>query len=152
MSFELTGKLAMKYDTQQVSERFKKREFVVETAEEVNGMVYNNYAKMQLVQNKCEILDRFNVGDQIKVNFNIKGNKWEKDGRLSFITNLDAWRVEYANAAAPAAAPGGYNNNGGGYSAPAPTNNMNQGMPASNQGMGGGGFNQAPDQMDDLPF
>jgi hypothetical protein len=109
--------------------------------------VYNNYAKLQLVQNKCEIIDRFNIGDVIKVNFNIKGNKWEKDGRVNFITNLDAWRVEMAGAV-PAA--GGYANNGG-YSAPAPTNNMNQGMPAANPNMGGG-FNPAPDQMDDLPF
>ena len=90
MSLEVTGKLAVKYDTQQVSERFKKREFVLEISEEINGNVYTNYAKMQLEQNKCDILDRFNEGDQVKVSFNLKGNKWEKDGKVNYITNLES--------------------------------------------------------------
>src|SRR5437763_648642 len=111
MSLEVTGKLHVKYGAQQVSERFKKREFVLELAEEINGNVYTNYAKMQLVQNKCDILDKFNEGDMVKVSFNIKGNKWEKDGKVNFITNLDAWRIENAGAAqggmqsAPQSAP-----------------------------------------------
>lgn len=96
MSLEVTGKLTVKYDTQQVSDKFKKREFVMELAEEINGNTYTNFAKMQLVQNKCEILDRFNEGDNIKVSFNIKGNKWERDGKVNYITNLDAWRIEAA--------------------------------------------------------
>ena len=39
--------------------------------------------------------DRFNVGDEVKVSFNIKGTKWVKDGRENYITNLDAWRMEH---------------------------------------------------------
>lgn len=142
MSLEVTGKLLVKYDTQQVSERFKKREFVMELAEEINGNTYTNYAKMQLVQNKCEIIDRFNEGDQIKVSFNIKGNRWEKDGRVNFITNLDAWRVEAASAGASAPA-GNYN------AAPAPSYNN---APAPNNGGGGNYFNPSPENVDDLPF
>lgn len=142
MSLEVTGKLLVKYDTQQVSERFKKREFVMELAEEINGNTYTNYAKMQLVQNKCEIIDRFNEGDQIKVSFNIKGNRWEKDGRVNFITNLDAWRVEAASAGAGATA-GNYN------AAPAPSYNN---APAPNNGGGGNYFNPSPENVDDLPF
>src|SRR3954468_1490262 len=119
MSFEVTGKLLAKYDAQQVSEKFKKREFVLELAEEINGNIYTNFAKMQLVQNKCEIIDRFKEGDLVKVSFNIKGNKWERDGKVNYITNLDAWRMESATNA-PAgntnnqqqSAPV-YNNNGG---------------------------------------
>lgn len=94
MSLEITGKLLVKYDTNQVSEKFKKREFVLELSEEVNGNIYISYAKMQLVQNKCELLDRFSEGQQVKVSFNIKGNKWEKDGRVNYMTNLDAWKIE----------------------------------------------------------
>lgn len=144
MSLEVTGKLAVKYDTQQVSERFKKREFVLELTEEINGNVYTNYAKMQLVQNKCDILDRFNEGDLVKVNFNLKGNRWEKDGRVNYITNLDAWRIESAVTANPASAPAApaYGNpNMGHTSGEAPANT------------GGGSFyNPAPDSVDDLPF
>src|ERR1043165_4729287 len=115
MSLEVTGKLLVKYDTQQVSEKFKKREFVIELAEEINGNIYTNYAKMQLVQNKCDILDRFKEGELVKVTFNIKGNKWERDGRANYITNLDAWRVEHANSAAgpnPQGSAPVYNNSG----------------------------------------
>lgn len=93
MSLELKGKLIEIYPTQQVSERFKKREFVIETTEEINGNNYINYAKMQLVQNKCEIVDKFRLGDTVTVSFNVKGNKYDKDGRTQYISNLDAWRI-----------------------------------------------------------
>jgi hypothetical protein len=105
MSLEITGKLLVKYDTQEVSERFRKREFVLELSDEVGGNVYTNYAKMQLVQGKCELLDQYQVGDLVKVNFNIKGTKWERDGKINYITNLDAWRIEHAQSQAPAASP-----------------------------------------------
>ena len=145
MSLEVTGKLLVKYETQQVSEKFKKREFVIELAEEINGNIYTNFAKMQLVQNKCDIIDRFKEGEQVKVSFNIKGNKWERDGKVNYITNLDAWRVESANAA-PGNAPNNqssvpvYNNNGGNNSGG--TNNFS-GTP---------NYNPSPETIDDLPF
>ena len=94
MALEVIGKLIEKHPTMQVSERFKKREFVLDITEEVNGNAYPNFAKMQAVQNRCEILDNFNEGDMVKVSFNIRGNKWEKDGKVNYITNLDAWRIE----------------------------------------------------------
>ncbi len=139
MSLEVTGKLAVKYDTQQVKESFRKREFVMEISEEINGNVYTNYAKMQLVQNKCDILDRFNVGDMIKVSFNLKGNRWEKDGKVSYITNLDAWRIEAASTGAPANAQAmpSYTNMPAGNVPPANTGNF---------------YNPSPESADDLPF
>ena len=139
MSLEVTGKLAVKYDTQQIKESFKKREFVIELSEEINGNVYTNFAKMQLVQNKCDLLDRFNVGDQIKVSFNLKGNRWEKDGKVNYITNLDAWRIEAAMTGAPNAAPSSmpaYSQAGGDSAAP----------------LNGGYYNPSPENADDLPF
>ena len=62
MNLEITGKLVEKYDTQAVNDRFRKREFVIEVTEEVNGSAFTNYAKMQLVQNKTDIIDRFQIG------------------------------------------------------------------------------------------
>jgi Domain of unknown function (DUF3127) len=94
MSYELTGKLIAKYDTVQRTETFKTREFAVEKSEDINGRTITNYAKFQCVQDKTTIIDRVNVGDEIKVYFNIKGSKWEKDGKVNYITNLDAWRIE----------------------------------------------------------
>jgi len=140
MSLEVTGKLLVKYPTQQVSDKFKKREFVLELAEEINGNTYTNFAKMQLVQTKCDILDRFNEGDNVKVSFNIKGNKWERDGKVNYITNLDAWRIESAqgtgtgNMQAAQSAPSYNSSNNGGNTNAAPY------------------FNPSPENVDDLPF
>jgi hypothetical protein len=50
--------------------------------------------KFQSVQDKTTIIDKVNIGDEIKVSFNIKGSKWEKEGKVNYITNLDAWRIE----------------------------------------------------------
>lgn len=94
MSYELTGKLVIKYDTVQKTESFKTREFVIEKSDDINGRTIVNYAKFQCVQDKTGIVDRVNTGDEIKVYFNIKGTKWEKDGKVNYFTNLDAWRIE----------------------------------------------------------
>ena len=94
MSYELTGKLVAKYDTVQRTETFKTREFAVEKSDDINGRTILNYVKFQCVQDKTAIVDKVNIGDDIKVYFNIKGSKWEKDGKTNYITNLDAWRIE----------------------------------------------------------
>ncbi len=94
MSYELTGKLVAKYDTIQRTETFKTREFAVEKTEDIGGRTITNYAKFQCIQDKTAIIDKVNIGDEIKVSFNIKGSKWEKDGKVNYITNLDAWRIE----------------------------------------------------------
>jgi hypothetical protein len=94
MSFELTGKLIAKFDTVQRTESFKTREFVVEKSDEINNRTVLNYIKFQCVQDKTGLLDRFSIGDELKIYFNIKGSKWERDGKTNYITNLDAWRME----------------------------------------------------------
>ena len=94
MSFEVVGKFIVKYDTVQRSETFKTREFVIEKSEDSNGRSFTSYIKFQCVQDKTAIPDNFNIGDEVKVLFNIKGTKWVKDGRENYITNLDAWRME----------------------------------------------------------
>ena len=97
MGFDVTGKLIAKYDTVQRSEKFRTREFVIETSEDIGGRIINNYIKFQSVQDRTTLADRFNIGDTIKVHFNIKGSKWEKNGQVNYITNLDAWRIENVN-------------------------------------------------------
>jgi hypothetical protein len=81
MGFDLTGKLVAKFETIQRSATFKTREFVVETNEDINGRTITNFVKFQSVQDRTSIIDRFNIGDTIKVQFNIKGSRWEKTDR-----------------------------------------------------------------------
>ncbi len=142
MALEIIGTLIEKGATNQINDRFKKREFVLDITEQGSGSSYPNYAKLQAVQNRCEILDRFNIGDQIKVSFNLRGNKWEKDGRVNYITSLDAWRIEPAVSGQNNA----YNNN---YE-----NNNTQQAPAASQSNFTSQNNNTAGQegSDDLPF
>jgi hypothetical protein len=94
MSYEIVGKLVAVFEIVQRTETFKTREFVIEKSEDIGGRVITNYVKFQCVQDKTAMPDRFNLGDEVKVQFNIKGTKWVKDGRENYITNLDAWRME----------------------------------------------------------
>lgn len=93
---EITGRYYKDMGIKTVSEKFRKREFILRHSEEINGNVYVNYIKMQLVQNKCEIIDRFKVGDEIKVYFNLKGNEIyrRQEDKYEYITNIDVWRIE----------------------------------------------------------
>ena len=91
--YDFTGKLTEKYETV-LRGSFSSREFVVEKSVDFNGKTITNYIKFQCVQDKTKIIDNISVGDEIKVHFNLRGNKWVKDGRTSYFTNLDAWRIE----------------------------------------------------------
>lgn len=125
MSNTATGVIIEIYPTNQVSEKFKKREFVIQLSEEINGQTYTNFAKFQTVQARTEALDRFTPGQSVTVHFNIKGNKWEKDGKVNYITNLEAWKVEAAQSGGAQTSttyPAG-NAQPAAQSAPPPTNN-----------------------------
>jgi single-strand DNA-binding protein len=131
MSFEVQGRLHEVYDEAQVSEKFRKREFVLE----IPDGSYTQYVKFQLTQDKCSVLDQYKVGDEVKVTFNLSGKPFTKNGTTMYFTNLSAWRVEGANAAAPANA----GNSNANYRAAAPA------QPAGNSFLS--------DEADnDLPF
>ena len=102
MNFELSGNIIQIMDLQQVSERFKKQEFVIEKSENNGNFEFTDYIKFQLTQDRTSLLNGFSVGEQVKVSFNIRGNKWEKQGVTNYFTNLDAWRIEKVGAEMPA--------------------------------------------------
>ena len=104
MNFEINGKVILKEDTQQISDRFKKREFVIEVENERNSD-WNDFIKFQLTQDRCDLLETVSVNEEIKVSFNIRGRKWEKDGKVNYFSNLEAWRIEKMQAAAAAQMP-----------------------------------------------
>ena len=96
--FTLKGKLIVKGDEQQVSEKFKKREFVLED----NSTQYPQVISFQLVQDKCSLLEAYNEGDEINVSFNLRGREWvsPKDGVTKYFNSLEAWKIE-GGASAP---------------------------------------------------
>jgi hypothetical protein len=109
MSFEINGKLYEKFDTVTVSDKFRKREFVIEKTESASFGDITDHIKFQLTQDRCDQLDRYNINEEIKISFNIRGRKWEKDGKVSYFSNLEAWRiekVETGNTSSSAPVPG----------------------------------------------
>ncbi len=104
MNFEIVGNLIVKDDIVEISASFKKREFVIEVINERNSD-WNDFIKFQLTQDKCSLLDSLQLGDKIRVGFNIRGRKWEKDGRVNYFSNLEAWRIEKEAAALSPDAP-----------------------------------------------
>jgi hypothetical protein len=98
MGYDLTGRLLEIFPTEQPSASFRKREFIVEVSEERNGRLFTDPVKFQLTQDRVDLVDGFSTQDQVKVFFDIKGNRWERDGKVSYFTNLVAWKIERAGA------------------------------------------------------
>lgn len=118
---EIKAKLLEKYDTAQVSGSFRKREFVVEYAENPQ---YPEFVKFELIQDKCDLLDAYNVGQEINVAFNLKGRKWTNpQGQVVYFNSLQAWRLSAANDVAPNSAPPAQDNGGESLSEPEWLNN-----------------------------
>jgi single-strand DNA-binding protein len=127
MSFDVTGRLHKKFETEKKTETFQAREFVIEIDE---GSQYPQFIKFQLVQDRCGIIDDYNEGDQIKVHFDLRGREWNE----KYFTNLNAWRIE----------------KGGADAGPPPPAEDDFTFPsAESEAQSGGGNVQADD---DLPF
>lgn len=94
MSYEAQGKIFNISETQKISDKFQKREFVVELETEFKDNTFKDYVKFQLTNDKCTLIDGMSVDDLVKVSFNLKGNMFEKEGKTMFFTNLNAWRIE----------------------------------------------------------
>ncbi len=94
MAFEITGKIIDILPVNQVSDKFRKREFVIEKKESGGGAVFIDYIKFQLIQDKCDLINESFLNEEVKIWFNLKGNKWEREGRINYFTNLDAWKIE----------------------------------------------------------
>ena len=99
---QVKGKL-YKIDSEQViSDKFKKREFVVETMDE-----YPQLLSIQLTQDRTGLIDIFNVGDEVTVSINLRGRKWtNKEGVDKFFNTIEAWRIEGATEQASGQAIG----------------------------------------------
>lgn len=88
----IKGKIIEINETQLVSNTFEKREFVVEYAENPQ---YPEYIKLEAIQDKCALLDKFKVNQEVSVEFNLKGRKWtDAQGQTKYFNSLQAWKIE----------------------------------------------------------
>ena len=89
------GKLHLILATEQVTEKFRKREFILEIGDQ-----YKEYPKFQLVNDKCSLIDNFIEGQEVTVSYNLRGKPFKnKQGQDVYYTNLDAWKIELAENA-----------------------------------------------------
>ena len=89
---KVTGILKVKYDAQQVSDKFKKREFVL-TIDPTTP--YPQHVLMQLTQDKCSLIDNYKVGDSIDVSFNLRGREWNdhNNHETKYFNTIEAWKI-----------------------------------------------------------
>ena len=96
MGIEITGKLHAIFDTKQVSERFTKREFVLEL---MDNPKYPQTVLFQLTGDRVSQLEGMNVGDQVTIEFSLRGREWRSPaGEVKYFNSLDVWRIEPARA------------------------------------------------------
>ncbi|MDF1561089.1 MAG: DUF3127 domain-containing protein [Bacteroidales bacterium] len=93
MEYQIAGKVAEVYPVNRVSERFRKREFVIEHKDSSSGQAFVDFIKFQLTQERCDLIDESWLRQEVTVTFNLKGNRWEKNGMVNYITNLNALSV-----------------------------------------------------------
>ena len=87
---KITGQLVKKFDTNQVSEKFKKREFVIGFSD---GK-FNQEVIMQVVNDKCQLLDSVNEGDTLEVDYALQGRAWENaKGVVRYFNTLSAFKI-----------------------------------------------------------
>ena len=126
--FKFQGKIKVINETQVISEKFKKREFVVTDT----SSMYPQDVMFQSVQDKCDMLNGYSVEDQVEVSFNLRGREWTSpDGVVKYFNTLDAWRIEKMGQ-------------GGGIPAAGPSD-MSLDAQSSSEAAGTG-------EKDDLPF
>jgi hypothetical protein len=102
-SFKLNGTIKKIGDTVQVTDKFKKREVVITDA----STMYPQHVTMQFTQDKCDILNMYNEGQEVEISFNLDGKEYtdKNTGEIKYFNSLNAWKIESA----------------GGSSAPAPS-------------------------------
>ena len=87
---EITGKIKLIRDTQAVSSSFSKREFVVESLEQ-----YPQLIQLELHQDKCDIVDAYNVGQEVVCGINLRGREWQSPlEETKYFNTIVCWKIQ----------------------------------------------------------
>lgn len=99
---EVQGKVKLVGETETVGNNgFQKRDIVVTTEEQ-----YPQHISIQFVQDKCDLLNNYQVGQDVKININLRGREWTSpQGEVKYFNTIQGWRIEALQAGAPAGAP-----------------------------------------------
>ena len=88
---DITGKIKLINETKEYgSNGFRKRELVVTTEEQ-----YPQDLLVEFIQDKCDILNSYNIGDSVKVDINLRGREWQSpQGEIKYFNSIQGWRIE----------------------------------------------------------
>ena len=88
---EIIGKIKWIDETKEYgSNGFKKRELVVTTEEQ-----YPQHILIEFIQDKCEILNSFQIGNNVKIGINLKGREWTNpEGQVKYFNSIQGWRID----------------------------------------------------------
>lgn len=92
MNMQIQGKIHATFDAAQVTERFRKREFVLELDA---ASRYPQYVMFQLTGDRCDSLDGFEPGHEVAVEFSLRGREWTSPkGEVRFFNSLEVWTID----------------------------------------------------------
>ena len=96
---EIQGKIKLIDETKTYGTKgFKKRELVITTEEQ-----YPQSILVEFVQDKCDLLNAYSVGQGVKVSINLRGREWvNPQGETKYFNSIQGWRIENLEEAAPA--------------------------------------------------
>ena len=87
---EISGRIKRIFETKEISASFRKRELVVTTEEQ-----YPQDLLVEFIQDKCDILNSYKVGESVKVDINLRGREWESpQGEIKYFNSIQGWRIE----------------------------------------------------------
>ena len=88
---EVQGKIKTVGHTQTFgSNGFRKREVVLVTEEQ-----YPQSIMIEMVQDKCDLLDSYKVADNVKISINLRGREWvNPQGETKYFNSIQGWRIE----------------------------------------------------------
>lgn len=89
---QITGILKIKKEEQAVSDKFRKREFILTDS---SSSQYPQHISFQLTQDKCGLLDNVREGETITVQFNLRGREWTSpQNEIKYFNTLEAWKID----------------------------------------------------------
>ena len=92
MSLQITGKVFLVGEVQQISDKFSKRDLVI--LDDSNAE-YPEYISVEATQDKVSLFDGLSEGQEVTVSINIRGRKWvDKEGKDRYFNSIVAWRVQ----------------------------------------------------------
>ena len=90
MTYTATGKVKRISDVQKISDAFQKRSLILE----ISDLKFPQVCEFEFTQERVGLLDSYQSGDEVVVEFNLRGREYTKDGNVRYFNTLDGWKIQ----------------------------------------------------------